>query len=129
MYSTHIHFFAQITTVSHQKDQKQAVSSTTVSELLECVERIRAVAEHYFLAKCVRTGLTSYSTSRCLSPLLLLASGSGSVDLKNRCQTLGQPCGQGNRSCCIPLWGVLSFPPPAPGSVRHEDGKIKTPII
>ena len=57
----------------------------------------------------VRTGLTSYSTSRCLSSLLLFSSGSGSVDLKNRRRTRGQPCGLGHRSCCIPLLGVQYF--------------------
>ncbi len=57
----------------------------------------------------VRTSLTSYSTSRCLSSLLLFGSGSGSVDLKSCRRTRGQPCGLGHRSCCIPPLGVLSF--------------------
>lgn len=58
------------------------------------------------VCELVRTNLTSYSTSRRLSSLLLFGSGSGSVDLENRCQELGQPCGLGHSSCSIPPLGV-----------------------
>lgn len=52
----------------------------------------------------VRTNLTSYSTSRCLSSLLLFGSGSGSVDLKNRCQSWASSVGRATEAAAFLHW-------------------------
>lgn len=82
-----------------------------VLKLYMCVNTDSGSLAQLPVCKSVRIGLTSYSTSRCLSSLLPFGSGSGSVDLKNRCRDSGPAVWAGPQKLLHSSAGRFAFLP------------------